>query len=169
MKDDYCPVQLSGLIADAVSDNSSYAQELEVMLKMLPVDTDIFVRADPMRLEQVITKLVSNAAKFSNPHSEVTLAVSATPDHVRITVCDQGPGVDPAHHDHIFDSFSQLDNSDIRKFSGTGLGLNISKRIVEAHGGRIGFEPNAPVGTVFFVELARIIPAMHAPSTKVCA
>jgi signal transduction histidine kinase len=85
MNFDFCDVQLASLISDAVADNQSYAQELDVTLKMLPVDTDLFVRADPMRLEQVITNLLSNAAKFSNPGSQVTLGVSATPKQVRIS------------------------------------------------------------------------------------
>lgn len=156
MKFDFCDVQLAKLISDTVSDNRSYAQELDVTLTMLPVDTDISVRADPMRLEQVITNLLSNAAKFSDPGSEVTLGVIATPEIVRIQVSDRGVGIDPADHARIFDSFSQLDNTDIRKVNGTGLGLNISKRIVEAHSGKIGFEPNVGGGTVFFVELDRV-------------
>lgn len=158
MKFDFCNVQLAGLVSDAVSDNQSYADELDVTLKMLPVDTDITVRADPMRLEQVITNLLSNAAKFSEPGSEITLGVTATADQVRISVADHGVGVDPADHARIFDSFSQLDNTDTRKVNGTGLGLNISKRIVEAHGGLINFEPNEGGGTVFYFEMARLVP-----------
>ena len=80
-----------------------------------------------MRLEQVITNMLSNAAKFSEPGSEVTLGAMADADGVSIRVLDQGVGIDPADHDRIFDSFSQLDNTDIRKVNGTGLGLNISK------------------------------------------
>lgn len=156
MKFDFCEVQLAALISDTVSDNRSYAQDLEVTLTMLPVDTGIYVRADRMRLEQVITNLLSNAAKFSDPGSEVTLGVITTPENVRIQVSDRGMGIDPADNGRIFDSFSQLDNSDMRKVNGTGLGLNISKRIVEAHNGKIGFEPNPGGGTVFFVELERL-------------
>lgn len=159
MKFNFAEVQLAKLISDAVSDNRSYAQELDVTLTMLPVDTDIHMRADSVRLEQVITNLLSNAAKFSEPGSEVTLGVTATPEMVRIEISDRGVGIDPADHTRIFDSFSQLDNTDIRKVNGTGLGLNISKRIVEAHAGKIGFEPNIGGGTVFFVEVARSFPA----------
>jgi len=156
MKFDFCTVQLAGLISDAVTDNRAYATELDVTLKMLPVDTDLCVRADPMRLEQVITNLLSNATKFSEAGSEVAVAVTATGDQVRISVTDRGAGVDPADRARIFDSFSQLENTGIRKVSGTGLGLSISKRIVEAHGGLINFEPNPGGGTIFYVELARI-------------
>lgn len=156
MNFDFCKVQLATLISDAIADNRSYAHELEVTLTMLPVDTAIYVTADPMRLEQVIANLLSNAAKFSAPGSEVVLSVGADADRVTIRVSDQGAGIDPADHDRIFDSFTQLDNTDIRKVNGTGLGLNISKRIVEAHNGKIGFEPNPKGGTIFYVDLARL-------------
>lgn len=158
MNFDFCDVHLAGLISDAVTDNRSYAQELDVTLKMLPVDTELCVRADPMRLEQVITNLLSNAAKFSEPGSEVTLGVTSTKTQVRISVADRGVGVDPADRTRIFDSFTQLDNTDIRKVNGTGLGLNISKRIVEAHGGLINFMPNEGGGTIFYVDIDRIVP-----------
>lgn len=156
MQFDFCTVQLASLVADAIADNHAYAQELDITLKMLPVDTSLFVRADPMRLEQVITNLLSNAAKFSPPGSEVILSVSSTEQGVRISVSDTGAGIAPADRVRIFDSFSQLDNSDVRKINGTGLGLNISKRIVLAHGGHIDFAPNETQGTIFFVDLARL-------------
>lgn len=156
MQFDFRSLQLAALISDAMADNRAYAEDLDVTLKMLPIDTDIFVNADQMRLEQVITNLLSNAAKFSEPGSEVTLGVTADAEHVRISVSDRGVGVDPADRTRIFDSFSQLDNTDIRKVNGTGLGLNISKRIVEAHGGIIDFEPNEGGGTIFFVEIKRV-------------
>lgn len=156
MQFDFCTVQLASLVADAIADNQSYAQELDITLKMLPVDTDLYVRADPMRLEQVITNLLSNAAKFSPAGNEVTLSVSSSEHGVRICVSDKGTGIDPADRARIFDSFSQLDNSDIRKINGTGLGLNISKRIVLAHGGSIDFMANGEQGTTFFVDLARL-------------
>ena len=162
MKFNFSEVQLATLISNAVTDNRSYAQELDVTLTMLPIDTDIYIRADPMRLEQVITNLLSNAAKFSEPGSEVTLGAMADADGVSIRVSDQGVGIEPADHDRIFDSFSQLDNTDIRKVNGTSLGLNISKRIVEAHDGKIGFEPNPLGGTIFYVTLDRLHPAMRA-------
>jgi len=107
-------------------------------------------------LEQVITNLLSNAAKFSERGNEVTLSASATPEQVRISVADNGPGVDPNARERIFDSFSQLDTTDIRKHGGTGLGLNISKRIMEAHEGLIDFAANPGGGTIFFIELARL-------------
>jgi len=162
MRFDYCDVAVGELVAAAVADNHAYARALDVTLVAPKRGREIYVRADPMRLEQVITNLLSNAAKFSDVGSKVRVQIAATPDQVRISVHDRGAGIDPAQHDRVFDSFSQLDNTDARKFNGTGLGLNISKRIVEAHGGTLDFEPNAGGGTVFFVQLARIKPQGEA-------
>jgi len=156
MQFDFCDVQLASLLSDTATDNQAYAVEMGVTLNMLPVDKDIFVRADPMRLEQVITNLLSNASKFSEPGSVITLSVIAKKDKIRINVSDQGVGIDPADRPKIFDSFSQLDVEGLRKANGTGLGLNISKRIVEAHDGTIDFEPNKDKGTTFFVVLDRL-------------
>jgi signal transduction histidine kinase len=156
MKFDFCDVQIAALVEDAITDNTAYADNLGISLTMIPIDTDLTVSADPMRLEQVITNLLSNAAKFSERGNEVTLSASATPEQVRISVADNGPGVDPNARERIFDSFSQLDTTDIRKHGGTGLGLNISKRIMEAHEGLIDFAANPGGGTIFFIELARL-------------
>ncbi len=163
MRFEFRTVQLAPLLSDALADNSAYAQDLDVRLKMLPVDTDIHMRADAMRLEQVITNLLSNAAKFSPAGSEVILAVTATQTQVRISVIDNGAGIDPADRARVFDSFSQLNSGDIRKVGGTGLGLSISRRIIEAHGGIIDFAANPRGGTIFFVELARTAQAAQLP------
>ncbi|MEP1765675.1 MAG: HAMP domain-containing sensor histidine kinase [Sulfitobacter sp.] len=161
MKFDFCDVQLSSLLQDTVLDNRAYAAELGVTINMKPIDPELFVRADPMRLEQVITNLLSNASKFSEPGSDININAVKDGSTIRINVIDQGIGIDPADRSQIFDSFTQLDNEDIRKVNGTGLGLNISKRIVEAHNGIIDFEPNTPQGTNFFIELEGI-PAQEA-------
>lgn len=158
MQFDFCDVQLASLLKDTVVDNQAYAGEMGVTINMQPIDPDIVVCADPMRLEQVITNLLSNASKFSEPGSEIIINAVTESSRVRINVIDQGVGIAPADRSRIFDSFTQLDSEEIRKVNGTGLGLNISKRIVEAHKGTIDFEPNSGQGTTFFVELERIQP-----------
>lgn len=164
MNFDFCEVQLSRLLSDAMTDNLAYAQDLGITLGMQPVATDLMVRADPMRLEQVITNLLSNAAKFSPAGGAVTLGVSASATALRINVSDNGPGVDPADREKVFASFSQLDNVDTRKVGGTGLGLSISKQIIEAHGGTIDFEPNpSGIGTTFFVTIGRLAARPQSP------
>jgi signal transduction histidine kinase len=169
MKFDFCEVNLARLVAQTVADNRAFAQDLDVKLKLMPVDSDVFVRADPMRLEQALTNLLSNAVKFSEPGSEVTIEVVASREVVRIEVADHGIGINLADHADIFECFSQLDTTIVRKVNGTGLGLNISKRIIEAHDGVIGLEPNSGGGTVFFLQLARHVESTQKPQSSKAA
>ena len=120
---------------------------------------DVMVDGDIHRLNQVLMNLVSNAMKFSELGQKVLVAISNRKDHViRISVVDQGMGIPPEFHDRIFQKFAQADSTDSRKKPGTGLGLNISKLIVEAHGGTIGFSSEPGSGSTFFFELPVAVP-----------
>ncbi len=100
------------------------------------------VRGDERRLTQVLNNLVSNAIKYSTPGSLIQISGDVTPDYIMVAVRDEGIGI-PRHEEHrIFEKFSRLDNALSRKTEGTGLGLFLSKAIVEAHGGRIWFNSN---------------------------
>ncbi|ANQ52328.1 response regulator [Flammeovirga sp. MY04] len=114
---------------------------------------------DPYRLNQVLTNLVSNAIKFTN-HGEVTLDISyddinseGETQNVIFKVIDTGEGIPKEKHDKIFEGFSQADASVTRKFGGTGLGLTISKSLIELMGGKISLESEVGVGTTFKVEI----------------
>jgi CheY-like chemotaxis protein len=111
------------------------------------------VRADRKRLMQVMTNLLSNAAKFSPPYAAVDVNVSLRENIVRVEVSDRGPGIPEAFRAKIFGRFAQADSADSRIKGGTGLGLAISKRLIEMMQGRIGFEDRPGGGTTFFFEL----------------
>ncbi len=111
------------------------------------------VHADRDRIIQVLTNLVSNAIKFSPAGSVVRVAVTATPDRVRMAVENPGQGIPAADRDKLFRRFQQLDGADNRQRGGTGLGLAIAKAIVEQHQGRIGFESEPGVKTTFWFDL----------------
>ena len=111
------------------------------------------VNGDVDRITQVVANLLSNAAKFSPPGIPVTVTMTPWRSKVRVSVRDQGPGIPEEFRDRIFQKFSQADSSDTRLKGGTGLGLNISKAIVEKHGGSIGFETQVGSGTTFYFEL----------------
>ncbi|MCA1857550.1 PAS domain S-box protein [Massilia oculi] len=108
---------------------------------------------DPDRMEQVLTNLLSNAIKFTPAGKAVTVGLAQVPGKVRLTVTDEGPGIDPAFQARVFERFAQADGADTRTRGGTGLGLAISKAIVEEHGGTISFETAPGRGTCFTVEL----------------
>ncbi|MBI6628774.1 sensor histidine kinase [Pontibaca salina] len=156
MKYDFKPVQLSNFIHRVLSVNRPFAGKFDIKLHYTPVDDDIFVKADPERLEQVLSNILSNAIKFSEAGSEIQVSVDVGPERVRMKVKDSGVGLSDLDHDLVFDRFSQVDSSDRRKVGGTGLGMDISRRIVEAHGGTIDYYANNERGTTFFVDLARL-------------
>jgi PAS domain S-box-containing protein len=116
---------------------------------------EVFV--DPQRLRQVLLNLVGNAVKFTDSGS-VALVVayeerSAKGPYLRCEVVDTGPGIDPAYVDQLFRRFSQVDNSNHRRFGGTGLGLAICKGIVSAMGGDIGVSTELGRGARFWFEV----------------
>ena len=151
-------IAVGSLLADAVAINKPYADnfgvELTVNSENSPV-ANLSIRGDKERLDQVLANLISNAAKFSPEGGTVTLAASPTitKDMVTITVTDTGPGIPEDFQDRVFDRFTQADTSDTRKSGGTGLGLYISKLIIDQHGGDIGFRTETGAGTTFHIDL----------------
>jgi len=115
------------------------------------------VRADPDRLMQVITNLLSNAARFSPPNRPVRVSARSHGDLVRVTVADSGPGIPEGFRSRVFERFAQASTSTAREKGGTGLGLSISKAIVEHMGGSIRFDTEIGVGTSFHVDLVRAL------------
>jgi PAS domain S-box-containing protein len=113
------------------------------------------VKADPNRLVQVITNLLSNAAKFSPAGANVLIRVLPGPRTVRIEVEDSGPGIPEAFQSRIFEKFAQAQPAAKRRFEGAGLGLSISRKLIEAMSGLIGFTTIVNQGTIFYLELPR--------------
>src|SRR3546814_7474785 len=89
-----------------------------------------------MRLQQVLSNLLSNAAKFSPAGERVELSAQVSDGRVRVSVRDQGPGISDEFRARVFQKFAQADSSDSRQQGGTGLGLAISKELIEQKGGQ---------------------------------
>jgi signal transduction histidine kinase len=107
--------------------------------------------ADPDRLERIVVNLLTNALKYSPPGTEVTISVEEGEGGPALAVRDRGPGIAPADLPHLFERFFRGDRG--CGGPGLGLGLFISRRLVEAHGGRIGVESRPGEGSTFRVEL----------------
>lgn len=145
---------LQPLLQQALRSNQSYADQFKVSLQASDAG-DLAVVTDTQRFAQIMANLLSNAAKFSHPGDQVQVTSTAAerPGFVRISVTDQGIGIDPAFMPKLFDSFSQADASDRRQRGGSGLGLAICRALVEQMGGRIGCESQPGQGSCFWFEL----------------
>jgi signal transduction histidine kinase len=112
------------------------------------------VAADPHKIRQVLANLVDNAVKYSPDGGHVRVDISEAPGrHLRFTVRDEGLGVPPAEHRRIFEKFYRLDPDLTRGVGGTGLGLYISRELLERMGGRIWVESSGQGGSAFVAEL----------------
>jgi signal transduction histidine kinase len=113
------------------------------------------VEADPMRIGQVATNLIGNAIKFSPERGKIEIFASGDSSSVTVSVKDYGRGIAQRDLSRLFQRFAQLDSSTTRKAGGTGLGLVISKGIVEQHGGKIWVESSLGRGSTFSFSLPR--------------
>ncbi len=150
------PVVLSELVSRAAQRLRSFAKEKHITLRIDLPDELPTVAGDADWLEQVIVNLLDNAIKFTPPEGEVNVAVQATPQEVSVTVRDTGIGIPAAHLKRLFDKFYQVSDQATdaaRPRRGSGLGLYIARRIVEAHRGRIHVESVPEGGSAFVISL----------------
>lgn len=144
-------VNLNTIVDSVVANGSSLLQDKPVEL-ILDVQPDLpTIRADERRIAQILLNLVSNACKFTEAGS-VTLRARAENGNVLFTVQDTGPGIAPEEQDAVFEVFGQTD-SGLKKGEGTGLGMPISRRLAEAHGGKLWVESTLGEGASFYVSL----------------
>lgn len=149
-------IELGGVLKQAVEMNAPYADKYGVFFLLDLPEEPIFVLADRSRIEQVMANLLSNAAKFSYEGGEVQIRLVPSAGTARVEVIDSGIGIPAGMTDAVFEEFRQLDGTDTRQREGTGLGMTITKKIIEAHHGVIGFHANVERGTTFYFELDRL-------------
>jgi len=145
-------VDLTRVVSQAVESARPRAEAGGVRLDTALADVPL-VKGAPDRLAQLLDNLISNAIKFTPPDGSVTVRLAAADGAVSIEVSDTGIGVPEAERERLFERFFRSQTALERQIQGTGLGLHISKAIVEAHGGRIGVDSNEGSGTTFVVEL----------------
>ncbi len=111
-------------------------------------EKELLLYFDPIQLQKVFNNLLSNAFKFTKPGGTITLSILPSEDNVIISVSDSGIGIPQAELDHIFDSFYQVNKTNVL---GTGVGLALAKGIVELHGGKVSVESSAGIGSKFSI------------------
>ena len=147
-------VDLKQLVADAVAGMSQLFREQNIELEMKLPERVPAVTADLDRVVQVLLNLLSNAAKFCDrEHGRIRIALTEQDAQLRVEVCDNGPGIRPADQGVIFDKFRQGGDTLTGKPQGTGLGLHISRQIIEHFGGRIWVESHPGQGACFYFTL----------------
>lgn len=159
----YLPSEMMPLVEQAVAANRAFAGEMGVGLAVVAGLPGARCWVDADRLAQVLTNLLSNAAKFAPRGSTVEVAVARREGDVVVSVTDRGPGIPPEFEARVFDKFAQADPTSTRQKEGSGLGLSISKAIIERHGGRIWFVSGRDAGTTFLFALPEWQTAEHPP------
>ena len=171
------PVDLSRIAREAAETSQPAADAKGIRLDVVGDPEGVLVTGDPDRLRQVLWNLCSNAVKFSERGGRVEVRVKCVNAQAEVTVADTGIGIQPAFLPHLFERFSQADAGASRLQGGLGLGLAISRHLVELHGGRISAQSEGPGrGSTFRIELparggaqacgqeTRIHPAAFGPS-----
>ncbi|MBI2081641.1 MAG: hypothetical protein HYY54_00520 [candidate division NC10 bacterium] len=153
------PLDLVEVLRGVLARMRGPAAERRVSLELEAPAGPLPLTGDPEMLESVFSNLLDNAVKFSPEGALVTVRVEATPQAVTVHVRDRGPGIPPEEAPRVFERFFRGTPATNRRVPGTGLGLHISKVIVEAHGGRIGVESRIGEGSTFTVTLPRGGPA----------
>jgi PAS domain S-box-containing protein len=150
------PVRIEEVLRQAVSANLAYAASFGIELLRTGEESDVIVAADPGRLNQAVTNLISNAVKFSPLGAGVEVSVSRTEEGVRISVADRGSGIPEEFRTRIFERFAQADSSGMRQKGGSGLGLSIVREIMRRHGGSVFFDSVVGKGSHFHLDFPLI-------------
>ncbi len=160
MKMEMRQVDLVHLVRDASENYMAAAEEGGVSLELEVGGQTMNVRADRNRLHQVLNNLLSNALKFTRQGGRIKARLfqsAAMPDMFGVSVSNDGVEIEEEDHERIFDKFEQASRSRAGAVSGSGLGLSISKSIIQAHGGRIWVESGRGTGTSFIFTLPRVV------------
>jgi len=159
-------ITVSGVVERAVETVrpliDQHQHELTVSLPLVP----IWLNADAARLEQVVTNLLTNAAKYTIDHGHIWLSVDQERDEAVLRVRDTGLGITPAFLPHVFELFTQSERSFDRSKGGLGIGLALVKRLVEMHDGSIEVSSTLGEGTEFVVRLVADQPLALGPNTE---
>ncbi|MCL2853059.1 MAG: cell wall metabolism sensor histidine kinase WalK [Defluviitaleaceae bacterium] len=162
MKLNFEDVNLYDIIARCIRQTAVAADQKHQTISFDECGGDFTMRADPDRINQVLTNILSNAVKYSPEGSLITLTTRRVPGLFEIEISDQGMGIPKEDLPRIFERFYRVDKGRSRALGGTGLGLSIAKEIVEAHGGKISVTSAVGEGTAMKVSF----PSLNQPEKE---
>lgn len=157
------PVELSGFIQPCLELLAPLAARTSIQILFKPSPSPTYVRADRQKLKQVVLNLLSNAIKYNRPDGRVNVEIKLGKSSTRFLVSDTGPGISDENRAQLFTPFHRL-GAEKSEIEGSGLGLSLCKRLLEAMQGSIGLEPPTSEGCVFWAELPNAHPS--DPSEK---
>ena len=146
------PQRLSGVLEEAVALVSNQVTQSDVQLLLTPPAEDLFVKADQVRLRQILVNLMTNAVKYNKPGGRVMIEAQGVRSYVVITVSDTGRGLSEEQQAHLFEPFNRL-GAERTSVEGTGIGLVIVKRLVDLMRGRLEISSQVGIGSSFRVWL----------------
>jgi PAS domain S-box-containing protein len=164
---DFELIDLIRLVRHALETNQGYADQYTITLTLQSPQEEAWVYADKHRLLQVLANLLSNAIKWSHSGDRVSVTIEQQQSNYTVLIQDFGNGIPEVFRAHIFERFAQAHGVDNRQKSGSGLGLSISKEIIEHHQGSIGFNSTEGKGSTFFFSLP-IKNTPHPPCILFC-
>ncbi|WP_342303826.1 ATP-binding protein [Methanolobus sp. ZRKC5] len=144
---------IADLLNDVMKIASSLASKKNIIL-ISNIDPQLVsIKADRKKLKQVLLNLLSNAIKFTPEHGKVTIEAKRDVENVRFEVKDTGIGISKKDQALLFHEFTQIDSAQNREYEGTGLGLALTRRFVEMHGGNVWVESKVGKGSNFYFEV----------------
>lgn len=146
-------VDIVSLVEDTALSMLELAKSKDIELIVDPEIEELFIECDIFEIERCIVNLVGNAIKFTEANGSITININKMYDKVKISVKDTGIGIDEKYHDSIFDRFGQVYNNSSEEFGGSGLGLTLTKNLINLHGGDIKVISKVGEGSEFIIIL----------------
>jgi len=146
-------LNLASFLEEAIQNNKAYAKQFNVNIHLASNIPSITIEGDQDRLMQVMNNVLSNASKYSPEGEKIEISATKSKNNVTIMVQDKGPGIPKEFIDHLFEKYSQASSTQTKKIASTGLGLYISKLIIEQHQGTIACENAEKGGAIFSITL----------------
>ena len=143
------PFNLNKLCSELMNRSTNYADQRNIKLHFENAPEPVLIDGDEEKIAWAITQLLDNAIKFTAPGGNAEIRIEVEGKFARLAVADSGIGIPPEKFSEIFESFHQLDGSSTRRYGGTGLGLSLVKKIIEAHGSVIHVTSEVDHGSTF--------------------